>query len=170
MKPFKFRMPREVIFESGSSGQAPEKALLLGSKRPLFITGRQMAKSDRLASLMDGCSKLGMTPGHWDRVEPEPPVELLEEAVSYIREGSFDSLIAFGGGSSMDFVKMAAVLAENPDIKVSDMVGSEKIHEKAPDNNDTDDIGERIGSVRSCRFFIHRGKDEKRNIQQIPCR
>ena len=48
-------MPREVIFESGSSGQAPEKALLLGSKRPLFITGRQMAKSDRLASLMDGC-------------------------------------------------------------------------------------------------------------------
>ncbi len=130
MKPFRFRMPQEVIFESGSSRQAPEKALRLGSKRPLFITGTQMAKSSRLACLMEGCSELGMMPGHWDRVEPEPPVELLEDAVSYIREGSFDSLIAFGGGSSMDFAKMAAVMAENPDIEVSEMVGSEKIPRK----------------------------------------
>ncbi len=130
MKPFKFRMPGEVIFESGSSLQAPEKALQLGSIRPLFITGRQMAQSARLSHLMKKCSGLGMAPGHWDRVEPEPPVELLEEAAEHIREGAFDCIIAFGGGSSMDFAKMAAVMAKDPDIKVSEMVGSEKIPEK----------------------------------------
>lgn len=130
MKPFKFRMPQEVIFESGCSGLAPEKALQLGSKRPLFITGSHMAQSKHLACLMEISSELGMSPGHWNKVEPEPPVKLLEEAVEYIRKGSYDCLIAFGGGSSMDFAKMAAVMAENPEIKVSDMVGSEKIPRK----------------------------------------
>lgn len=130
MKPFKFRMPNEVIFGSGSSSQASEKALQLGSARPLFITGGKMAKSSCLSELRKSCSKLGMASGHWDRVEPEPPVELLEEAVSYIRKGSFDCLIALGGGSSMDFAKMAAVMTENPGIEVSEMVGSEKIPKK----------------------------------------
>jgi len=130
IKPFKFRMPQEVTFGSGCSRTAPEKASLLGSKRPLFITGSHMAQSEDLTWLMERSSELGMCPGHWDKVEPEPPVELLEEAAVFIRNGSYDCLIAFGGGSSMDFAKMAAVMAENPEIKVSDMVGSEKIPRK----------------------------------------
>ena len=130
IKPFKFRMPQEVTFGSGYSRTAPEKAALLGSKRPLFITGSHMAQSEHLTWLMERSSELGMCPGHWDKVEPEPPVELLEEAAVFIRNGSYDCLIAFGGGSSMDFTKMAAVMAENPEIKVSDMVGSEKIPRK----------------------------------------
>ena len=130
MSPFKFRMPREVIFESGCSAEAPEKAMQLGSGRPLFITGKHMAKCNQLASLMERASELGMEPGHWDNVEPEPPAELLEEASRHIREGRYDCLIALGGGSSMDFAKMAAVMAENPEINVSDMVGSEKIPKK----------------------------------------
>ena len=130
IKPFKFRMPQEVTFGSGCSRTAPEKASLLGSKRPLLITGSHMAQSEDLTWLMERSSELGMCPGHWDKVEPEPPVELLEEAAVFIRNGSYDCLIAFGGGSSMDFTKMAAVMAENPDIKVSDMVGSEKIPRK----------------------------------------
>lgn len=130
MKPFKFRMPKEVIFESGCSCLAPEKALQLGSERPLFITGENMAKSKNLAGLMDKSSELGMNPGHWGKVEPEPPVELLEEAVEYIIRGNYDCLIALGGGSSMDFAKMAAVMAKNREIKPGDMVGSEKIPQK----------------------------------------
>ena len=130
IKPFKFRMPQEVTFGSGCSRTAPEKASLLGSKRPLLITGSHMAQSEDLTWLMERSSELGMCPGHWDKVEPEPPVELLEEAAVFIRNGSYDCLIAFGGGSSMDFTKMAAVMAENPEIKVSDMVGSEKIPRK----------------------------------------
>ena len=130
IKPFKFRMPQEVTFGSGCSRTAPEKASLLGSKRPLLITGSHMAQSEDLTWLMERSSELGMCPGHWDKVKPEPPVELLEEAAVFIRNGSYDCLIAFGGGSSMDFTKMAAVMAENPEIKVSDMVGSEKIPRK----------------------------------------
>ena len=44
-RPFNFRMPREVIFEAGISSLAAQKAAALGAKRPVFITGRSMAKS-----------------------------------------------------------------------------------------------------------------------------
>ena len=52
-RPFNFRMPREVIFEAGVSKLAARKAAALGAKRPVFITGRSIAKSKALARLMD---------------------------------------------------------------------------------------------------------------------
>ncbi len=127
MNPFNFRMPREIIFGSGCSGLAVSKAAALNSHCPLFITGKSMGKSARLASLMDTATDLGMKPGHWDGVKPEPPVELLRRAVDFIRSGGYDCIVALGGGSSMDFAKMAAVMAQHPELNVADMVGSDKV-------------------------------------------
>ena len=127
MKPFNFRMPREVIFGSGCSALAIEKAASLGSHKPLFITGKSMGKSARLTSLIDNAADSGMKPGHWDKVQPEPPVELLWQAVDFILKGDYDCLIAIGGGSSMDFAKMAAILAKHQELNVVDTIGSEKI-------------------------------------------
>lgn len=126
-RPFNFRMPREVIFEAGISSLAAQKAAALGAKRPVFITGRSMAKSGALARLMDGAKKLGMKPELWPEVEPEPPVALLYKAAADIRALGGDCLIALGGGSSMDFAKMAAVLAKFPELDAAAMVGSEKV-------------------------------------------
>ncbi len=130
MKNFKFRMPWEITFGSGCAALAPEKILDLGSRRPLFVTGKNMSGSKCLELLIKKTKDMGMDTGHWDRVKPEPPVELLEEASLFIREGGYDSLVALGGGSSMDFAKMAAVTAKNPGIKPAEMVGSEKIPRK----------------------------------------
>ena len=126
-RPFNFRMPREVIFEAGISSLAAQKAAALGAKRPVFITGRSIAKSGALARLMDGARKLGMKPELWPEVEPEPPVALLYKAAADIRTLGGDCLVALGGGSSMDFAKMAAVLAKFPELDASAMVGSEKV-------------------------------------------
>ena len=63
MRSFKFRMPQEVTFGSGCSSTAAEKALQLGSKRPLFITGSHMAQSKHLAWLMEKSSELALEQG-----------------------------------------------------------------------------------------------------------
>ena len=126
-RPFNFRMPREVIFEAGCSSRAAEKAAALGAKRPVFVTGRCMAKSAELAKLLSAAKAAGMEPLHWPEVEPEPPASLLYRAAADIRAFGGDCLIAFGGGSSMDFAKMAAVLAKYPEIEVGEMVGSERV-------------------------------------------
>ncbi|MEG2185355.1 MAG: iron-containing alcohol dehydrogenase [Cloacibacillus sp.] len=124
---FNFRMPREVIFAAGSSALAVKKAEALGAKRPVFITGKSMAKSAALAALLDDAKAAGMAPLHWGRVAPEPPASLLYEAAREISEAEGDCLIAVGGGSSMDFAKMTAVLAKYPEIKISEMIGMEKV-------------------------------------------
>ena len=126
-RPFNFRMPREVIFEAGCAKLTAEKAIRLGAKRPVFVTGHSMAKSEALAGLMDGAKAAGLTPLHWDRVEPEPPAALLCEAAREIAEAGGDCLIALGGGSSMDFAKMAAVFVRHPEYDINDMIGSEKV-------------------------------------------
>ena len=127
LSPFKFRMPKEVVFGSGCSGLLVEKVKSLGAKKPLFITGGRMAKNARLLTLMDSLDDAGLKCGHWKNVEPEPPVELLYSAAKFIADGGYDCLVAFGGGSSMDFAKMAAVMAKHQDINVADMVGSDKV-------------------------------------------
>ncbi len=129
-RPFNFRMPREVLFGAGCSRLAAEKAAALGSARPVFITGRSMAKSAALARLADEAAKRGMKPSMWTEVEPEPPVGLLYKAAADIRAARGDCLIALGGGSSMDFAKIAAVLSRFPDLDVAAMVGSEKVPER----------------------------------------
>lgn len=130
MNQFNFRMPGEVIFGSGCSRLVIEKAKALGAEKPLFITGKNMGKSPRLAAMMDEAAGCGMMPGLWNEVLPEPPVELLNMAADFIRKGGYDCLIAFGGGSSMDFAKMAAVMAKHPRVNAANMVGSEKIPER----------------------------------------
>ena len=126
-RPFNFRMPREVLFAAGASSLVSEKAAALGSKRPAFITGHSMAKSAALAKMIGDAKSAGMEPLHWDDVAPEPPASLLYKAAEDIRAHGCDCLIALGGGSSMDFAKIAAILAKHPDMKVEDMVGSERV-------------------------------------------
>lgn len=125
-EPFNLRVPRDIVFGSGASGLLVEKMTRLGAKKPLFMTGETMGKNKRMLTLMDSVRDAGMEPGHWDKITPEPPVERLQDAVSFIREGGYDALIAFGGGSTMDFTKMAAVLAKYPDHDVEEMIGIEK--------------------------------------------
>lgn len=127
LSPFKFRMPREVIFEAGCSASAAQKAAELGSHRPVFVTGRTMARSAALASMLSSAKALGMEPLHMSNAAPEPPASLLYEAADEIRKFDGDCLIAVGGGSSMDFTKMAAVLAKFPDLNIADLVGSELV-------------------------------------------
>ena len=125
--PFNFRTPREVIFRAGCASLAAAKAAELGASRPVFITGGNMGRSETLAAMLSAAKAAGMEPMHWGLVEPEPPAPLLYRAAKEIADFKGDCLIALGGGSSMDFAKMAAVLAKYPEINIADMVGSDKV-------------------------------------------
>jgi alcohol dehydrogenase class IV len=62
----------------------------------------------------------------YDRVSPEPPAEAVEEAAGFIRQGGFDLLVGFGGGSTMDFTKISSVLALH-DLRVEEMAGNDRV-------------------------------------------
>ena len=58
--------------------------------------------------------KAGKTIVLFDRVQPDPEIALVREAVELARKAGADAVIGLGGGSSLDTAKVAAALVTNP--------------------------------------------------------
>ena len=59
-------------------------------------------------------------------VIPEPPYELVDQCVGFLKEHRCDLVIGLGGGSSIDTAKMAAVMLNNTE-KISEYFGVDKV-------------------------------------------
>ena len=68
------------------------------------VAGAGMA--DRVARAL---KKAGIKAKVYDKVQADPPFEVVEEAAQAFRKGSCTALIGLGGGSSMDAAKAVAV-------------------------------------------------------------
>ncbi|MCD6313209.1 MAG: iron-containing alcohol dehydrogenase [Thaumarchaeota archaeon] len=105
--------PRRLIFGEGSIDRLPEVLRDLGLKgRVMLVTGRRFAREsgylDRLRSLL---TSHGMNVIVFDKVEPNPSVETIEEGGRLARGKRVDFVVSFGGGSAMDAAKGIAILA-----------------------------------------------------------
>ncbi|MCD7927787.1 MAG: iron-containing alcohol dehydrogenase [Oscillospiraceae bacterium] len=75
----------------------------LKGRRVLVITDDFLARSplmERLKAALEGC-----TLTVFDRVEPDPSLELAAQGVQAARQAQPEALVAFGGGSPMDCAK-----------------------------------------------------------------
>ena len=83
----------------------------LGS-RAMLVTGRsalaEAGITDRLIGIME---EAGLEVELFDRVPPEPEVEVVDELREAINESGCDAVVEAGGGSAMDVGKAAAALA-----------------------------------------------------------
>ncbi|WP_342527861.1 iron-containing alcohol dehydrogenase [Chryseomicrobium sp. FSL W7-1435] len=82
-------------------------------KRILVITDPMLEKLGLTARATEPLREKGWEVEVSTDVEPEPPLALGERLVKFTREGNFDLVIGFGGGSALDLAKLAAVLAKN---------------------------------------------------------
>jgi len=62
----------------------------------------------------------------YDKVEPEPPLELADEGAKIALKNKCDMVIGIGGGSAMDVAKAIAVLATNKGSAI-DYLGLNKV-------------------------------------------
>lgn len=129
MKGFVFNAPTTVVFGSGSIASISGQVSRLGCKNPLVITGPRIGSSFLLDELRRPMEESGLEFRVYDRVSPEPPAETIAEAVSVIRQGGHDLLVGFGGGSTMDFAKIASILAVH-DVRIEDMAGNDRVPAK----------------------------------------
>ena len=105
--------PRKLIFGEDSINQLPEVIQDLGLKdKAMLVTGRKFAREsgylDRLRSLL---TSHGTDVVVFDRVEPNPSVETVEEGGKLAGDEGIGFVIGFGGGSAMDAAKGIAILA-----------------------------------------------------------
>ena len=114
MQAFTLHFPTKLVFGSGQLAQVGAEAKQLG-KRPLLLTGKTaMQKSGVLAKVLGLLKGSGLEPVVFEKIDPNPRRETLDQAVALgIAEGC-DFVIGLGGGSPMDSAKaVAAALAES---------------------------------------------------------
>jgi alcohol dehydrogenase class IV len=105
--------PRLIAIGGGALAELPAILGRLGLAKPLFVTDpyiRGCGILDRATTLLDQ-SRIA-----WrvfaDTV-PDPTTAVIETGVRVLDGGDFDSLVAIGGGSSIDTAKGMSVLAAN---------------------------------------------------------
>jgi len=126
MRGFFFGSPTAVIFGTGTALSLGGEIRRLGCRKPLVLTGPKMANSPYLDGVRDSVEKADLPFALYDGVAPEPPEDSVGEAASLVRKEGFDSIVALGGGSTMDFAKITAVMALH-DVRASDMAGNDKV-------------------------------------------
>ena len=96
-----------------------------GFKKCLVCSDPELVKlkiSDKVTSLLD---KEGIPYELFQNIKPNPTVENVKSGVEAFKNSGADSIIAIGGGSSIDTAKAIGIIITNPDF--SDVVSLEGV-------------------------------------------
>ncbi|MFC3884905.1 iron-containing alcohol dehydrogenase [Bacillus songklensis] len=104
-----------------------EEAVKLGMNRPIIVTDEILQKAGAVAKVEEQLD--GLAVGIFNKVKPEPEVEIVADCVKAIKAGKHDGVIAVGGGSAMDIAKCAAAIAHTED-SIEQFFGVDLIKEK----------------------------------------
>ena len=83
----------------------------LGCRRALVVTDEGLLRAGLLEAPLAGFAGLGLGYQLFSGVTADPPESIIHAAVAAVRESGADCVVGFGGGSSMDAAKLAALLA-----------------------------------------------------------
>jgi alcohol dehydrogenase len=125
-KIFTFTGAKKIAFGVGSFDNLPDYLGELKARHPLVVIDPALAASGLQEKVQDLLGKKGIKATIYDKVEPEPPLELADAGAKAAIKGNCDAVIGIGGGSAMDCAKAIAVLAANKG-KAVDYLGLGKV-------------------------------------------
>jgi len=101
-------LPRILQIGAGASSEVGNVMAGLGCARPLIVTDRMMVQLGYVNRLQDCLADSEI----YDDTLPEPTEASILAGVEKVKSGDFDSIIALGGGSSIDSAKAIAILGK----------------------------------------------------------
>ncbi|API59715.1 alcohol dehydrogenase [Tardibacter chloracetimidivorans] len=104
-------LPRAMRMGAGALDELPAALSQLGLRASAILTDTFLAGSGALDRLVGVLAAAGIEARSYSEVIPDPTVASVDAAVAFVKEGSHDCVIGFGGGSSIDTAKAVAVLA-----------------------------------------------------------
>jgi alcohol dehydrogenase len=125
-KIFSFTGAKKIIFGNGSIHSLASHIKDLDAKNPLIVIDKNLAKAGFQEKIANLLIPEGMKYSVYDKVEPEPGIELADEGAKVALKNKCDIVIGIGGGSAMDVAKAIAVLATNKGRAV-DYLGLNKV-------------------------------------------
>jgi 4-hydroxybutyrate dehydrogenase len=101
---------RLFALEPGRITEIADACATAKIQKPLLVTDRGLASFDITQRTLDLLESAGLGRALFAEVDPNPTEKNLEEGLRVFREGGFDGVIAFGGGSGLDLAKLIAFM------------------------------------------------------------
>lgn len=123
-----YREPKVVSSCSELSGVFKKE----GSTSLLIVTDAGIVRNELTAGLEESVKKSGIPYAIYDKTQPNPTVDNVEEALALYYKNKCDTLIAIGGGSAMDCAKAVGARVAYPRKTVGKMGGILRVLRKLP--------------------------------------
>tara|TARA_R110001599_G_scaffold54667_2_gene151788 strand:+ start:5217 stop:6485 length:1269 start_codon:yes stop_codon:yes gene_type:complete len=116
-------IPKPTIFMSrGASLKLCETVSQFGLKKILIVTDAGLFKLGLLDPIIKQLEDSSMSYSLFTDVLPDPTFDVVEAGLKHYRANNCDSVLAIGGGSSIDAAKVIALAASN-DVEPRQLVG-----------------------------------------------
>jgi len=103
--------PTSIRFGAGRIAEIADACRAAGITRPLLVTDRGLAGMSITARTLDLLDEGGLGRAIFADVDPNPNDGNVAEGLKVYRDGGFDGVVAFGGGSGLDLGKTLAFMA-----------------------------------------------------------
>ncbi len=103
--------PTAIRFGAGRISEIADACKVAAISSPLLVTDRGLASMPITSLTLDHLEKAGLGRAFFADVDPNPSDINLEAGLKVYREGGYDGVIAFGGGSALDLGKVIAFMA-----------------------------------------------------------
>ncbi len=103
--------PTSMRFGAGRISEIGEACRAAGMTKPLLVTDRGLKSMEITSRTLDLLEAAGLGRAVFAEVDPNPSDANVEEGLKFYRDGGFDGVIAFGGGSGLDLAKTLAFMA-----------------------------------------------------------
>jgi len=112
---YTFHLPTKIIFGAGAVSEVGTAAKQIGQKI-LMVTYPDMRKLGILDRVLKDLKASGVEVKVFEKIEPNPRLSTVEEAISLAKEEKVELVIGLGGGSAMDAAKIISIgaLASEP--------------------------------------------------------
>jgi alcohol dehydrogenase class IV len=103
--------PTSMRFGVGRIKELPDASKQLGFKKPLLVTDPGLAKLPMVQEALASLKAAGLQAGLFSDIKGNPIAKNVEDGLKVFRDGGYDGIIAFGGGSALDAAKAIALMA-----------------------------------------------------------
>ncbi|WP_172298753.1 iron-containing alcohol dehydrogenase [Pseudoruegeria sp. HB172150] len=103
--------PTAIRFGAGRIKEIADACRSAGIHRPLLVTDRGLADMEITQKTLDLLDDAGLGRSMFAEVDPNPSDKNVEAGLKVYRQGGFDGVVAFGGGSGLDLGKTLAFMA-----------------------------------------------------------
>ena len=103
--------PTSIRFGAGRISEIAQACREAGISKPLLVTDRGLASMKITTETLDLMEQSNLGRALFAEVDPNPSDRNVEVGLKVYRDGGFDGVIAFGGGSGLDLAKTLAFMA-----------------------------------------------------------